>query len=310
MIYTCIADGIRSPPAFFLKNKYKEPMKMQNENTKRVWLYARIPGNDGETLRCIRECAAKAEQDNCKIVGTSADERYGWLLRPGYREMMRQVKAGEIDCMFQQCFQILVDIADHRPNKRLPRHLRFLLDEFPNIGMIPDFQILISTIRSRDIACTLIYQSLNQLKSQYKDDWSTIYENCDSMIVLGAGGNPENLEFFSKALGKATIEVMNTSENKGSQGSYTKSYQALGRELMTPEEIRTMPRNWCLLMISGVAPFYSRKYNLKDHPNYHLVEAEGGKPFDYDRRAEQSFADFISNVKDVKTVNLCAENNN
>lgn len=212
--------------------------------------------------------------------------------------------------MFQQCFQILVDIADHRPDKRLPRHLRFLLDEFPNIGMIPDFQILISTIRSRDIACTLIYQSLNQLKSQYKDDWATIYENCDSMIVLGAGGNPENLEFFSKALGKATIEVLNTSENKGSQGSYTKSYQALGRELMTPEEIRTMPRNWCLLMISGVAPFYSRKYNLKDHPNYHLVEAEGGKPFDYDRRAEQSFADFISNVKDVKTVNLCAENNN
>ena len=197
-----------------------------------------------------------------------------------------------------------------RPDKRLPRHLRFLLDEFPNIGMIPDFQILISTIRSRDIACTLIYQSLNQLKSQYKDDWATIYENCDSMIVLGAGGNPENLEFFSKALGKATIEVMNTSENKGSQGSYTKSYQALGRELMTPEEIRTMPRNWCLLMISGVAPFYSRKYNLKDHPNYHLVEAEGGKPFDYDRRAEQSFADFISNVKDVKTVKLCAENNN
>ena len=129
------------------------------------------------------------------------------------------------------------------------------------------------------------------------------------MIVLGAGGNPENLEFFSKALGKATIEVMNTSENKGSQGSYTKSYQALGRELMTPEEIRTMPRNWCLLMISGVAPFYSRKYNLKDHPNYHLVEAEGGKPFDYDRRAEQSFADFISNVKDVKTVKLCALQN-
>lgn len=99
------------------------------------------------------------------------------------------------------------------------------------------------------------------------------------MIVLGAGGNPENLEFFSKALGKATIEVMNTSENKGSQGSYTKSYQALGRELMTPEETRTMPRNWCLLMISGVAPFYSRKYNLKDHPNYHLVEAEGRQAF-------------------------------
>lgn len=210
--------------------------------------------------------------------------------------------------MFQQCFQILVDIADHSTNHRLPRHLRFLLDEFPNIGLIPDFQILISTIRSRDIACTLIYQSLDQLKSQYKDDWGTIYENCDSLIVLGAGGKSENLEFFSKALGKATIEVMNTSENKGGQGSYTKSYQALGRELMTPEEIRTMPRNWCLLMISGVVPFYSHKYDLKQHPNYHLVEEKGNQPFDYEKRAEQHFADFISNVKEVKTVNLCAEN--
>jgi hypothetical protein len=100
MIYTCIADGIRSPPAFFLKNKYKEPMKMQNENTKRAWLYARIPGNDGETLRCIRECAAKAQQDNCKIVGTSADERYGWLLRPGYRDMMQQIKGGKVDRVY------------------------------------------------------------------------------------------------------------------------------------------------------------------------------------------------------------------
>lgn len=206
--------------------------------------------------------------------------------------------------MFQQCFQILVDIADHRPDQKLPRHVRFLLDEFPNIGTIPDFQILISTIRSRDIACTLIYQSLSQLKSQYKDDWPTILENCDSMIVLGAGSNPESLEFFSKSLGKATIEVLNTSEARGGQGSYTKSYQALGRELMTPEEIRTMPRNWCLLIISGVAPFYSRKYNLKDHPNYHLVEAEGGKPFDYERRARMSFKDFMENVSEVKTVNL------
>ena len=108
MIYTCIADGIRSPPAFFLKNKYKEPMKMQNENTKRVWLYARIPGNVGETLRCIRECATKAQQDNCKIVGTSADERYGWLLRPGYREMMRQISGKE-----QHLFRFFQQVMQH-----------------------------------------------------------------------------------------------------------------------------------------------------------------------------------------------------
>lgn len=165
--------------------------------------------------------------------------------------------------MFQQCFQILVHTADNHEDHCLPRHVRFLLDEFPNIGMIPDFQILISTIRSRNIGCTLIYQSIAQLKSQYGDDWGTILENCDSELVLGGGNNPESLEFFGKQLGKRTIEVLNTTENLGAQGSFSKNYQVASRDLMTPEEIRTMPRNRCLLMISGVVPFYSYKLILK-----------------------------------------------
>ena len=206
--------------------------------------------------------------------------------------------------MFQQCFQILVHTADNREDHCLPRHVRFLLDEFPNIGMIPDFQILISTIRSRNIGCTLIYQSIAQLKSQYGDDWGTILENCDSELVLGGGNNPESLEFFGKQLGKRTIEVLNTTENLGAQGSFSKNYQVASRDLMTPEEIRTMPRNRCLLMISGVVPFYSYKFDLKKHPNYALVEKEGHHPFDYERRAENSFAAFMKNVQEINNIEL------
>lgn len=170
--------------------------------------------------------------------------------------------------------------------------------------MIPDFQILISTIRSRNIGCTLIYQSIAQLKSQYGDDWGTILENCDSELVLGGGNNPESLEFFGKQLGKRTIEVLNTTENLGAQGSFSKNYQVASRDLMTPEEIRTMPRNRCLLMISGVVPFYSYKYDLKKHPNYTLVEKEGHKPFDYERRTENDFARFIDTVQEINTIEL------
>lgn len=206
--------------------------------------------------------------------------------------------------MFQQCFQILVHTADNREDHCLPRHVRFLLDEFPNIGMIPDFQILISTIRSRNIGCTLIYQSIAQLKSQYGDDWGTILENCDSELVLGGGNNPESLEFFGKQLGKRTIEVLNTTENLGAQGSFSKNYQVASRDLMTPEEIRTMPRNRCLLMISGVVPFYSYKFDLKKHPNYALVEKEGHHPFDYERRAENNFAAFMKNVQEINNIEL------
>ena len=206
--------------------------------------------------------------------------------------------------MFQQCFQILVHTADNREDHCLPRHVRFLLDEFPNIGMIPDFQILISTIRSRNIGCTLIYQSIAQLKSQYGDDWGTILENCDSELVLGGGNNPESLEFFGKQLGKRTIEVLNTTENLGAQSSFSKNYQVASRDLMTPEEIRTMPRNRCLLMISGVVPFYSYKFDLKKHPNYALVEKEGHRPFDYERRAENSFAAFMKNVQEINNIEL------
>lgn len=226
-------------------------------------------------------------------LGLAADEPIRLeRLKPDQVSLMAKYGVTEQDA-FAMCRQ-----------EGLPRHVRFLLDEFPNIGMIPDFQILISTIRSRNIGCTLIYQSIAQLKSQYGDDWGTILENCDSELVLGGGNNPESLEFFGKQLGKRTIEVLNTTENLGAQGSFSKNYQVASRDLMTPEEIRTMPRNRCLLMISGVVPFYSYKFDLKKHPNYALVEKEGHHPFDYERRAENNFAAFMKNVQEINNIEL------
>lgn len=207
--------------------------------------------------------------------------------------------------MYQQLFDMLVLMADARPTKRLPRHCRFLLDEFANVGQIPDFQILISTLRSRDISVNLVYQSLAQLKSQYEKDWVTIIENCDSWLFLGGSSNPENLEFISKLLGKTTIAAINTSESKGSQGSYSKSYQSMGRELMLPDEIRTDRRGWCLLVISGLPAFHSRKCDLKKHPNYHLLaDANPDNRFTYQKRGEKLMDNFLANVTTVSTVNL------
>lgn len=210
--------------------------------------------------------------------------------------------------MYQQLFDMLALIADHSPGRRLARPCRFLLDEFANIGQIPDFEILISTIRSRDISVNLVYQSLAQLKSQYKDDWATIMDNCDSLLFLGGSSNPDNLEFISKLLGKATIETLNTSENRGGQGSYTKSYQSLARDLMMPDEIRTDKRGWCLLIVSGLPPFHSRKYDLIKHPNYALTaDADKANLFTLALREDYELPTYLSTVQTVAEVSLAED---
>lgn len=207
--------------------------------------------------------------------------------------------------MYQQLFDMLALAADHSPGRRLPRHCRFLLDEFANIGQIPHFQYLISTIRSREISVVIVYQNLAQLKSQYKDDWPTIMGNCDSWLFLGGDNTPDNLDFVCKLLGKTTIEALNPSETNGSHGSYTKAYQSLARDLMTPDEIRTDKRGWCLLIISGLPPFHSRKYDLQRHPNYKLcADADPKNHFTYEMREEKEMSNFFQDIKSVTTINL------
>ncbi len=169
-----------------------------------------------------------------------------------------------------QMFRALCKKADSLPGQRLPVHVRCLLDEVANIGKIPNLEQLMATIRSREISACLILQSKAQLKSLYKDDAETIMDNCDSILFLGSQGQ-STLKDMSEMLGKATIDTYNTSDNRGTSRTYGLNYQKLGRELMTPAELGTMPGSHCVCKIRGVHPFYSPKYNINKHPRYHQL---------------------------------------
>lgn len=169
--------------------------------------------------------------------------------------------------MYTQMFNLLVTIADNEYNGELPRHIRVILDEFANIGEIPDFQTLIATIRSRNISATPILQTLSQLKSIYKDNSDTIVGNCDTLVFLG-GKEESTLKMISSQLGKATIDDYNTSTTRSQSDSYGQNYSKLGRELMTPDELQKMDRSNAIVMVTNLAPFIDNKYDITEHPMY------------------------------------------
>ncbi len=183
--------------------------------------------------------------------------------------------------MYSQLFDSLYYTADFKNKGRLKHHVRCILDEFANIGYIPDFENRIATMRSREISCTIILQNLAQLETMYKDSWKTIVGNCDSFLFLGSK-ELSTLEYVSKQLGKETIDTRNINLNKGRQGNTAYNYGIHGRELMTPDEIGRMPDDDCILMIRGLYPFYSKKYVLENHPRYkHLYDYRDENHFDY-----------------------------
>lgn len=170
--------------------------------------------------------------------------------------------------MYTQLFETLYFHAEnHCKGKRLPVHVRFLLDEFANIGTIPDFDQKLSTMRKYEISCTIILQNLAQLKTIYKDSWETITGNCDTFIFLG-GQEESTLKYVSEKLGKETIKTQNSSRNYGRQGGSSQSYNAAGRELMTPDEISKMSTSECIVFIRTTLPFKNRKYNYTRHVSY------------------------------------------
>lgn len=182
-----------------------------------------------------------------------------------------------------QLFNLLCDKADDFYNGRLPVHVRCLLDEFANIGQIPNFDKLIATIRSREISASIILQSQSQLKTIYKDAADTIIGNCDSTLFLG-GKKKGTLKEISELLGKETIDSLSQSENRGAQTSHGLSYQKLGKELMTQDEIAVMDGGKCILQLRGVRPFFSDKYDLTKHPRYkYLSDADKKNVFDVER---------------------------
>ena len=192
--------------------------------------------------------------------------------------------------VYTQLFNLLCDKADDFYGGRLPVHVRCLLDEFANIGQIPNFEKLIATIRSREISASIILQSQSQLKTIYKDAADTIVGNCDSTLFLG-GKEKSTLKEISELLGKETIDSFNQSENRGSQVSHGLTYQKLGKELMTQDELAVMDGGKCIFMLRGVRPFLSDKYDLTKHPNYkYTADADKKYLFDMERYMKRKTA--------------------
>ena len=185
--------------------------------------------------------------------------------------------------MYSQLFNLLCDKADDKYGGRLPVHVRCLLDEFANIGKIPNFEKLIATIRSREISACIVLQAQSQLKAIYKDSADTISGNCDTTLFLG-GKEKSTLKEISETLGKETIDMYNTSETRSNQNSYGLNYQKLGKELMSQDELAVMDGGKCILQVRGVRPFLSEKYDITKHPKYkYLSDADPKNAFDMEK---------------------------
>ena len=191
-----------------------------------------------------------------------------------------------VSIMYSQLFNLLCDKADDVYGGRLPVHVRFLLDEFANIGLIPKFEKLIATIRSREISASIILQAQSQLKAIYKDNADTIIGNCDSTLFLG-GKEKTTLKELSETLGKETIDLYNISETKSNQNSFAMNYQKTGKDLMSQDEITVMDGGKCIFQLRGVRPFFSDKYDITKHKNYSLLE-------DYDKKNRFDVENYIN----------------
>ena len=191
-----------------------------------------------------------------------------------------------VSIMYSQLFNLLCELADDKYGGRLPVHVRFLADEFANIGQIPNFEKLIATIRSREISASIILQSQSQLKAIYKDNADTILGNCDTTLFLG-GKESTTLKEMSEMLGKETIDMYNTSDTRGSNPTYGMNYQKLGKELMSKDELAVMDGGKCILQLRGVRPFFSDKYDITKHKRYKQLS-------DYDSRLAFDIEKFVS----------------
>ncbi len=197
-----------------------------------------------------------------------------------------------VSIMYSQLFNLLCDKADDVYGGRLPVHVRCLLDEFANIGLIPKFEKLIATIRSREISASIILQAQSQLKAIYKDNADTIVGNCDSTIFLG-GKEKTTLKELSETLGKETIDLYNTSETRSNQKSFGLNYQKTGKELMSQDEITVMDGGKCIFQLRGVRPFLSDKFDITKHKNYKFLE-------DYDKKNVFDIEEYIKRKGKVK----------
>ena len=207
--------------------------------------------------------------------------------------------------IYTQLFNLLCEKADDQYGGRLPVHVRCLLDEFANIGQIPNFEKLIATIRSREISACLILQAKSQLKAIYKDNADTIIGNCDASLFLG-GAEPTTLKDLNAALGKETIDLYNTGESRGRETSHSLNYQKTGKALMDIDELAVLDGSKCILQLRGVRPFLSDKYDITRHPNYrYLSDADPRNTFSLDSFLKSRWKvpkDQLCDVAEIRSV--------
>ena len=212
-----------------------------------------------------------------------------------------------VSLCYTQLFNLLCEKADDVYGGRLPVHVRCLIDECANIGQIPRLEKLMATIRSREISACLVLQTQSQLRAQYKDSADTICGNCDSVIFLG-GKEKTTLKELSEALGRETIDTLNTGESRGRETSRSTNFQKLGKELMSVDELAVMDGRKCILQLRGVRPFLSDKYDITQHPNYkYLSDADSKNTFDIERflkrrlklKSDEQYDVFEVNVSDA-----------
>ncbi len=188
-----------------------------------------------------------------------------------------------VGMVYSQLFNLLCERADNEHHGRLPIHVTCLLDEFANIGQIPNFDKLIATIRSREISACVILQAQSQLKTLYKEASDTIVGNMDTLLFLG-GKERTTLKELAESLGRETIDTYNTGESRGRETTHSLNYQKLGKELMSMDELSTLDGGKCILEIRGVRPFLSDKYDITQHPNYkYLADADPRNMFHVER---------------------------
>ena len=196
-----------------------------------------------------------------------------------------------ISMVYTQLFNLLCDKADDVYGGKLPIHVRCLIDECANIGQIPQLENLVATIRSREISACLVLQARSQLKAIYKDNADTIVGNMDSQIFLG-GSEPTTLKDLSEMLGKETIDAFNTSDTRGNSPSYGTTFQKMGHELLSRDELAVLDGGKCILQLRGVRPFLSDKYDLTQHPNYKLTS-------DYDPKNALDIEKFVNRKEKI-----------
>ena len=212
-----------------------------------------------------------------------------------------------ISMIYSQMFNLLCEKADDQYGGRLPVHVRCLIDEFGNIGQIPNFEKLIATIRSREISACIVLQAQSQLKAIYKDNADTVGGNCDTLLFLG-GKEKTTLKEMEELLGKETIDTFNTGESRGRETSHSMNYQKLGKPLMSMDELAVLDNGKCILQLRGVRPFLSDKYDITAHPNYkYLSDSDPRNAFNVERYLSHQLKLRLEEETQVWEINVSEE---